>query len=569
MGTFDYIIIGAGTAGCVLANRLTESGRYSVLLLESGPADRYPWIHIPIGYAKTMFHPKYNWGFYTEPDPGMNNRRVYWPRGRVLGGSSSINGLIYIRGQAEDYEAWAAAGNRGWGWKDVLPLFRKLEANERGESEYHGASGLLACSDIKERHELMEAIIRGANELGVPANEDFNGASQEGVGYFQLFTRRGWRCSTAKGYLRAARRRANLTVETNAHVSQILFEGSRAVGVRYAQNGMRAEAGAAREVILAAGAVQSPQILELSGVGQARLLRERGVPVIADVPGVGENLQDHLQFRLMFRCKKPITTNDELASFWRRLGIGWKWMVHRAGPMAVGINHGGLFTRVLPESRTPDIQFHFAALSAEHPAAKTHPFSGFTFSVCQLRPTSRGSIHIKSAGPLEAPAIRPNYLSTDLDRGCALASVRYARRLAGTRAMADYTLSEYRPGSQAASDEELMEFCRNYGTTIFHPAGTCKMGSDPLAVVDDQLRVRSVSNLRVIDCSIMPTLISGNTNAAVAMIAEKGSMLILEAAGGDAVMELGPAVSSLRAPRRAPDTLHLPAGAMQDPAERP
>ncbi|MFZ5509534.1 MAG: GMC family oxidoreductase [Pseudomonadota bacterium] len=546
----DYIIIGAGTAGCILAHRLSENGKYSVLLLESGPSDWYPWIHIPIGYAKTMFNPKYNWAFYTEPEPEMNNRRLYWPRGRVLGGSSSINGLIYVRGQPEDYDAWAAAGNRGWGWKDVLPLFRKLEANDRGESEYHGVNGPLACSDIRERHELMEAIIAGANELGVPTNDDFNGACQEGVGYYQLFTRDGWRCSTAHGYLRGARRRPNLSVETHAHVSQILFEGRRAVGVRYTRKGRPLEARAAREVILCAGAVQSPQILELSGVGQARLLQQHGIPVVADLPGVGENLQDHLQFRLMYRCKKPITTNDDLNSWWRTLGIGWKWLVHRSGPMAVGINHGGLFTKVLPESRTPDIQFHFSTLSAESPAAKPHDFSGFTFSVCQLRPSSRGSVHIKSAAARDAPAIRPNYLTTELDWRCALAGVRYARKLAHTRSMAPYTLSEYRPGPQAVSDEDLMEFCRNYGTTIFHPAGTCKMGSDAMAVVDSELRVRGVANLRVVDCSVMPTLVSGNTNAPVAMIAEKAALLILGSAGQAAAELIAPADrASARQPR--------------------
>ncbi len=525
---FDYIVAGAGTAGCVLASRLTENGKYSVLLLESGPRDWYPWIHIPIGYAKTMFNPRYNWGFETEPEPELDNRKLYWPRGRVLGGSSSINGLVYIRGQAEDYDLWADAGNAGWGWKDVLPIFRKLEGNERGASEYHGGSGPLACSDIHERPELMEAIIRGGNELGVPTTDDFNGQRQEGVGYYQLFTRNGWRCSTAVGYLRDARRRANLTVQTHAHVSQVLFEGTRASGVRYQHHGKSVEARAAREVILAAGAVQSPQLLELSGVGQAARLQEHGIPVVADVAGVGENLQDHLQFRLMYKCTKPITTNDELNSFRGRIGIGMKWIFKRSGPMVVGINHCGLFTRVLAESKTPDIQFHFAALSAESAAGKPHDFPGFTFSVCQLRPTSRGSIHIASKDSRAAPAIRANYLTTDLDRRCSLEGVKFARKLAATPAMKPYVLTEYRPGPQAKSDGDLMDFCRKYGATIFHPAGTCKMGSDAMAVVDSRLRVRGVQGLRVVDCSIMPTLNSGNTNAPVAMIAEKASIMILE-----------------------------------------
>ncbi|MEX0730823.1 MAG: choline dehydrogenase [Aquisalimonadaceae bacterium] len=529
--TFDYIVIGGGTAGCILASRLTENGTYSVLLLEAGPTDKYSWIHIPIGYAKTMFHATYNWGFYTEEEPELNGRKLYWPRGRVLGGSSSINGLIYIRGQAEDYDAWAEAGNAGWAWKDVLPYFRKLEGNERGDSEYHGGSGPLACSDIHERHELMDAIIRAGNELDVPTTDDFNGPSQEGVGYFQLFTRRGWRCSAAVGYLKPARGRKNLRVETDARVTRILFEGKRATGVEYQQAGKTVLATAAREVILSAGAVQSPQILELSGVGQSQVLEDNGIQRVADLPGVGENLQDHLQFRLMFRCKKPITTNDDLNSWWRRMGIGLKYILHRSGPMAIGINHGGLFTKVLPESTTPDVQFHFAAMSAEVAAGKPHTFPGFTFSVCQLRPSSRGSIHIKSDDPQAAPAIRANYLSTDLDWRCALAAVRFAQALAHSKSMEPYTESDYRPGPEAVTDDDLKEFCREHSATIFHPAGTCKMGEDGSAVVDSRLRVHGLAHLRVVDCSIMPTLVSGNTNAPVAMIAEKAATMILEDAG--------------------------------------
>ncbi len=524
----DYVIIGAGTAGCVLANRLTEDGKYTVLLLEAGPSDNYPWIHIPIGYAKTMFNPKYNWMFNTEPEAQMNGRKIYWPRGKVLGGSSSINGLVYIRGQAEDYDHWAALGNTGWSFNEVLPYFKKLEFNERGESKYHGGSGPIACSDIHERHELMDAIICAGNELGVPTTDDFNGGSQEGVGYFQLFTRRGWRCSTAKGYLGPARTRANLAVETNALVTQIVFDGKRAAGVKFSQRGRLFEVKAAREVLLCAGAVQSPQLLELSGIGAASVLRQHGIPVVANLPGVGENLQDHLQFRLIYKCKKPITTNDALNSIWGKIGIGLKWLKNRSGPMGIGINHGGMFAHALPDAKTPDIQFHFAALSAEMAAGKSHPWSGFTFSVCQLRPTSRGSVHIKSKDPLVPPSIRPNYLATVEDQRCALAAVRYARTLANTNAMRAYTESEYRPGPQATSDEDLLAFCQNYGATIFHPSSTCKMGSDDMAVVDARLRVRGVNNLRVVDCSIMPTLVSGNTNAPVVMIAEKASDMILE-----------------------------------------
>ena len=509
----DYIVVGAGSAGCVLANRLSANGRHRVLLLEAGPRDRSLWIHLPIGYGKTMFHPVYNWGFYTEPEPHMNGRRVYWPRGRGLGGSSSINGLIYVRGQPEDYDGWEALGNRGWGWNDVLPYF------ERSAMSY---------SDIGEKHELIEAIIRAANELGVPTTRDFNGGRQEGVGYYQLFTKNGWRSSSATAYLRPAERRPNLQVETDAHATRILFEGTRAVGVRYRQHGTEQEARATREVILSAGALQSPQLLQLSGVGPAALLQSFGIPIVKDLRGVGENLQDHLQVRVMYKCTKPITTNDDLASLWRRCAIGLQWLVKRTGPLAVGINQGGLFTRVLPESKTPDVQFHFATLSADLAGAKPHPWPGFTMSVCQLRPESRGTVRVRSTDPLEAPAMQPNYLATELDRRCTVAGVKLARALAATAALRPYVAEEYRPGPQAHSDDEILEFARNYGATIFHPVGTCKMGSDPLAVVDERLRVRGLAGLRVVDCSIMPTLTSGNTHAPAVMIAEKASDLLLE-----------------------------------------
>ena len=525
--TFDYIVVGAGTAGCVLTARLSENGRYSVLLLEAGPKDDYLWIHIPIGYGKTMFHPVYNWRFETEPDPGMNGRRIYWPRGRCLGGSSSINGLIYIRGQREDYDHWAALGNGGWSWDEVLPYFRKLECNSRGASDLHGGDGPVSCSDIPGQHELIDAVIAGAGELGVPRNDDFNGRQQEGVGYYQLFTRNGWRSSTAVAYLKPARGRANLRVETEAQATRIVFSGHRATGVEYQQAGRTTVAHAAREVILAAGALQSPQLLQLSGVGPESLLRQHGIAVIADSPGVGENLQDHLQLRLVYKCSKPITTNDDLASWWRSAKIGLQWLLLRRGPLAIGINQGGLFTRVLPESTRPDIQFHIATLSAEAAGAKPHPFSGFTFSVCQLRPGSRGHVRIRSTDALAAPAITANYLATDEDRRCAVAAVKFARRLAATRAVAPYVREEYKPGPGVTDDEALLDWCRGSGATIFHPSGTCRMGSDDGAVVDPQLRVRGTAALRVVDCSIMPTLVSGNTNAPVAMIAERAADLIL------------------------------------------
>jgi choline dehydrogenase len=509
----DYVIVGAGSAGCVLANRLSANGRHRVLLLEAGPRDRSLWIHLPIGYGKTMFHPRYNWRFETDPEPTMNGRRIYWPRGRGLGGSSSINGLIVVHGQTQDYDAWAAQGNAGWGWKDVEPYFRRSE---------------MSVSAIGEPHELMEAIIRAANELGIPRTADFNGTNQEGVGYYQLFTRNGWRSSSATAYLRPAERRPNLQVETDAHVLRVLFDGTKAIGVRYHKAGKEFEAKAAREVILSAGAIQSPQLLQLSGIGPSELLKAFGIPVVKDLPGVGENLQDHLQLRLMYKCTKPITTNDDLRLWWRKVRIAAKWLFTRKGPLAIGINQGGLFTRVLPESKTPDVQFHFATLSAELAGAKPHPWPGFTMSVCQLRPASRGTVRIRSTDAFEPPSMRPNYLSADIDRRCAIAGIKLARRLASTESLKPYVASEYRPGKEAKSVDELLEFARNYGATIFHPSGTCKMGSDRMAVVDQRLKVRGIQNLRVVDCSIMPTLVSGNTHAPVVMIAEKASDLILD-----------------------------------------
>jgi choline dehydrogenase len=527
-GVYDFVIIGAGSAGCVLANRLSANGRHSVLLLEAGPRDNYLWIHLPIGYAKTMFHPVYNWGFYTEPEPAMNNRQVYWPRGRGLGGSSSINGLIYVRGQHQDYDHWAALGNRGWSWQDVLPYFIKSEGNSRGGCAYHGGDGPLGCSDIREMHPLMEAIIEGAGELGVPRNNDFNGAQQEGAGYYQLFTRNGLRCSAAVAYLNPARARANLRIETDAHVSALVMDGTRAAGVRYRQHGIDHEVRAAREVLLSAGSLQTPQLLQLSGIGSAALLQSHGIPVVHDLPGVGENLQDHLQARIMYKVKKPITLNDALRTPWGRISMGWQWLRHRSGPLAIGINHAGLFMRALPEAVTPDIQFHFAALSAEMAGASTHRWSGCTFSVCQLRPTSRGTVAIKSRDPLAAPAMRANYLTTEIDCRTMVEAVKTARKLARTRALAEFIGDEYRPGDGVRSDDEVLEFVRNYGATIFHPVGTCKMGADARAVVDVRLKVHGVDALRVVDASIMPTLISGNTHAPVVMIAEKAADMILQ-----------------------------------------
>ncbi|WP_238875882.1 GMC family oxidoreductase [Achromobacter xylosoxidans] len=526
----DYILVGAGSAGCVLANRLSANGQHSVCLLEAGPPDRSPWIHIPIGYGKTMFHKVLNWGYYTEPDPNMLDRRIYWPRGRTLGGSSAINGLIYIRGQRQDYDAWAAAGNPGWRWDDCLPYFRKLENNDLGAGATRGTEGPLNATSIKTPHPLVEGLIGAAGALGLPHVRDFNTGDQEGVGYYQLTTRNGRRCSTAVAYLRPARGRANLRVETGAHAMAILFEGTRACGVRYRQDGQVRTLRARREVILCAGALQSPQLLQLSGVGPAALLRRFGIGVVRDLPGVGENLQDHLQIRLIYETRRPITTNDQLRTLHGRAAMGLQWLLFRGGPLAVGINQGGLFCRVDPASATPDTQFHFATLSADMAGGKVHPFSGCTYSVCQLRPSSRGTVRLRSADPFEAPAMQPNYLSTELDRRMTVAAVKYARRLAATEPLAGLMKREFRPGPEVRSDDEILHFCREYGATIFHPSGTAKMGprEDPMAVVDERLRVHGVSGLRVVDCSIMPTLVSGNTNVPVVMLAERAADFILQ-----------------------------------------
>ena len=526
---FDYVVVGAGSAGCVLANRLSADGRHSVLLLEAGPPDRYPWIHVPIGYAKTMFHPVLNWRFYTEPEPTMNGRKIYWPRGRTLGGSSAINGLIYIRGQREDYDHWAALGNPGWSYADVLPWFRALEHNVRGASEFHGAAGPLWASDIVEPHPLVEAFIVGAQELGIPRNDDFNGATQEGAGYYQLTTRHGLRCSTAVAYLRPARSRANLDVRTDAHATRVRFDGRRARGVAYRQGGRDIDVAARREVILCAGALQSPQLLQLSGVGPPDLLQRFGIPVVHPLPGVGENLQDHLQARVIFRCTQPITTNDVLRTWSGKLRMGLDFLFRRRGPMAVGINQGGLFARALPGSARPDVQFHFATLSSDMAGSPVHTFSGFTMSVCQLRPESRGTVHLATPDPMAAPAMQPCYLSAAHDRATLLAGLRLARRLAATNAMAPLVAGEYRPGPDAQDDDALLEFARDTGGTIFHPSGTTKMGpaSDATAVVDAALRVHGCASLRVVDCGVMPTLVSGNTNAPAVMMAEKASAMIL------------------------------------------
>lgn len=525
---FDYIIAGAGSAGCVLANRLSASGRYQVLLLEAGPKDRYPWLHIPIGYAKTMFHPRYNWRYYTEPDPGMNGRSIYWPRGKVLGGSSAINGLIYVRGQAEDYESWAHMGNQGWSWREVLPYFIRSERNVRGADSFHGGTGLQGVSDIGMPNTLAQAFIDACAEAGIPKNSDFNGESQEGAGPYQLITWKGRRCSSATGYLKPARFRKNLFIETDAQVCRVKFSGTRANAVVFSQGGKLKTAVARQEVILSAGALQSPQLLQLSGIGDATTLRNLGIDVLLDRPQVGQNLQDHLQIRVMHRCNEPLTTNDDLRSWSRKIGMAVQYVSKRAGPMAVGINQAGAFVRTRADLERPDIQFHFAALSSDLPGAPLHDFSGFTSSVCQLRPTSRGHLKITSNDPFARPEIHPGYLSTEEDQKTVVAALQVTRRIAQQPALARFIVEEYKPGVDTQTDAALLEFARNNGVTIFHPAGTCRMGIDDHAIVDPSLKVKGVAGLRVVDCSIMPTLVSGNTHAPAVMIAEKAADMILD-----------------------------------------
>jgi choline dehydrogenase len=528
---FDYIIIGAGSAGCVLANRLTESGRHRVLLLEAGGHDRHIWIHIPLGYGKLFDNAKVNWLYKTEPEPELNNRQVIQPRGKVLGGSSSINGLLYVRGQHEDYDHWRQLGNSGWGFADVLPYFRRAEDQARGADDFHGVDGPLAVSDVCEPHPLCEAFIEAAQRAGVPRNDDFNGATQEGAGYFQLTEKNGRRWSTAVGYLRQARRRHNLAIVSNALASRVLFSGRRTVGVQYLQHGVMRTAYADAEVIVAGGAFNSPQLLQLSGLGPAKVLRDLGIEVIADLPGVGADLQDHLQIRMQYRCTEPITMNDVINHWRHRYGAGLRYITSRKGLLTIGAGYAGAFLRTRLELATPDVQIHFLIFSADAAGTVLHAFPGFMASVCQLRPESRGFVRIKSSDPSAAPAIQPRYLSARSDCDTVVAGMKALRRIMSEPAMRHYIAEERAPGEHSVSDADLLAFARDTGTTVYHPTSTCRMGPDPLAVVDERLRVRGFERLRVIDASIMPTVVSGNTNAAAVMIGEKGADMVLQDAG--------------------------------------
>src|SRR5271168_4144937 len=532
--SFDYIIVGAGSAGCVLANRLTASGRHRVLLLEAGGPDRNIWIHIPLGYAKLFSHAKVNWLYKTGREPELNARRIVQPRGKVLGGSSSINGLLYIRGQHEDFDHWRQLGNAGWAFADVLPYFRRAEDQERGADALHGAGGPLAVSDVSEPHPLCEAFIEASEQCGFPRNDDFNGPTQEGAGYFQLTARNGRRWSTAVGYLREARRRQNLRVEVNALATRVLFEGRRAIGVEYRQGDTTHTAYADGEVILAGGAFNSPQLLQLSGVGPEKLLREHGIGVIADMPGVGADLQDHLQIRMQYRCTEPITMNEVINDWRHRYAAGLRYLMTRKGLLTIGAGYAGAFLKTRPDLATPDVQLHFLIFSTDAAGAALHPFSGFMASVCQLRPESRGFVRIKSREPGQAPAIQPRYLTSRLDCDTVVEGLKLMRRIMNQPVMHRYIAEERAPGEQCQSDADLLAFARDTGSTVYHPTSTCRMGPDPSAVVDERLRVRGFERLRVIDASIMPTVVSGNTNAASVMIGEKGSDMVLEDAGASA-----------------------------------
>jgi len=536
--SYDYIIVGAGSAGCVLADRLTASGRSRVLLLEAGGRDRNIWIHIPLGYGKLFNNPKVNWLYKTEPEPELNNRQVIQPRGKVLGGSSSINGLLYIRGQHEDFDHWRQLGNAGWSFKDVLPYFRRAEDQERGADALHGVGGQLKVSDVCEPHPLCEAFIAAAQDCGFPRNDDFNGATQEGVGYFQLTSRNGRRCSTAVGYLKEARRRPNLSVEVHALATRVLFAGRRAVGVEYRQGDTTRTAYAEGEVILAGGAFNSPQLLQLSGLGPAKLLCEHGIEVIADLPGVGADLQDHLQIRMQYRCTEPITMNDVINRWHHRYAAGLRYLVSRKGLLTIGAGYAGAFLKTRPDLATPDVQLHFLIFSADAAGATLHPFSGFLVSVCQLRPESRGFVHIKSRDPAVPPAIQPRYLTSRFDCETVIDGMKLLRRIMARPVMRRYIAEERAPGPQCQSDADLLAFAREVGTTVYHPTSTCRMGNDANAVVDERLRVRGFAGLRVVDGSIMPTVTSGNTNAACVMIGEKGADLVLEDAKAGAPLAI-------------------------------
>lgn len=528
MGVFDYVIAGAGSAGCVLANRLSADPKKRVLLLEAGKNDNYLWIHIPVGYLFTMNNPRTDWCFKTEAEPELNGRILDYPRGKVLGGCSAINGMLYIRGQTNDYDQWRQMGNMGWGWKDVLPYFLKSEDQGRGKSELHNTGGEFRVEDMRLSWEILDAFRDAAAEEGIPKTSDFNQGDNEGCGYFQVNQNRGVRWTSAKGFLKPVIKRQNLTVLTEAQATGIHFEGKRCTGLKLLHKGKITNVKIARELILATGAIGSPQLLQLSGIGSADHLNQLGIKVQHNLPGVGENLQDHLQIRTVYKVKNTKTLNERANSLIGRLGIGMEYFLFRRGPMSMSPSQLCAFAKSSPDRETPNLQYHVQPLSLPKFGEPLHSFPALTASVCNLRPESRGHVRVKSRDPNQQPAIQPNYLSTPVDKQVAIDALRLTRKIFTARAMKRFEPEEFLPGQEYSTDAELAREAGNIATTIFHPVGTCKMGSDPMAVVDDRLRVHGLSGLRVVDASVMPTITSGNTNAPTIMIAEKASDLIIE-----------------------------------------